>query len=113
MSEPNQHSSDLPNSPFRGPGGLTDQLRRIQDKLQQVLRQREALLKENAKLKEEIRGCQDRHTSHSARLEQLQQQVEILKASKGEMNPSEKKTLERRLGQYIREIDRCIALLGE
>jgi hypothetical protein len=28
------------------------------------------------------------------------------------MSEGEKKALEKRLGQYIREIDRCIALLG-
>lgn len=89
------------------------QLKRIYEKQQQLLRQREVLLKENEKLKGEIRQFQLNHTSHLARLEQLQQQVEILKASKGEMNEAEKKTFEKRLSQYIREIDRCIALLGE
>jgi hypothetical protein len=48
-----------------------------------------------------------------SRLEQLQQQAEILKATKAAMSHGEKRALEKRLGQYIREIDRCIALLGE
>jgi hypothetical protein len=89
------------------------QVRRIQDKLQQLLRQRDSLLKENEKLKGEVRQLRADHADHSAMLEQLRQQVEILKVSKGEMNEAEKKTFEKRLGQYIREIDRCIALLGE
>ena len=89
------------------------QVRRIQDKLQQLLRQRDSLLKENEKLKGEVRQLRADHTDHSVMLEQLRQQVEILKVSKGEMNEAEKKTFEKRLGQYIREIDRCIALLGE
>jgi hypothetical protein len=29
------------------------------------------------------------------------------------MSEGEKRALEKRLGQYIREIDRCIAMLGE
>jgi chromosome segregation ATPase len=89
------------------------QVRRIQDKLQQLLRQRDSLLKENEKLKVEVRQLRADHTDHSVMLEQLRQQVEILKASKGELNEAEKKGFEKRLGQYIREIDRCIALLGE
>ena len=89
------------------------QVKRIGEKLQQLLRQRESLLKENEKLKGELRELKTDHNSHAARLEQLQQQVEILKLSKGEMNLSEKKALEKRLSQYIREIDRCMALLGE
>jgi len=89
------------------------QVRRIQEKLQQLLKQRDSLLKENEKLRTEIRQLRADHTDHSAMLEQLQQKVEILKVSKGDMNEAEKKTFEKRLGQYIREIDRCIALLGE
>jgi hypothetical protein len=92
---------------------LEQQLRRIQDKLQLVLKEREILLKENARLKEEVQGFKAEHNGHTVQLSELQQQVEILKASKGEMDPAAKKILERRLSQYIKEIDRCIALLGE
>jgi chromosome segregation ATPase len=92
---------------------LEVQLKRIGEKQQQLLKQRETLLKENEKLKSEIGQLRSDHANHSVMLERLQQQVEILKASKGEMNEVEKKTFEKRLGQYIREIDRCIALLGE
>jgi DNA repair exonuclease SbcCD ATPase subunit len=113
MSDANEKNSGLPNSPFRGPGGVELQVKRIQEKLQQLLRQREMLLKENSKLKEDIRQLQQAHNNHSDRVEQLQQQVEILRTTKGEMSDTEKKVLEKRLGQYIREIDRCIALLSE
>jgi hypothetical protein len=89
------------------------QLKRIGDKQQQLLKQRDILLKENEKLKSEVGQLRADHAAHSVMLEKLQQQVEILKASKGEMSEGEKKTFEKRLGQYIREIDRCIALLSE
>ena len=92
---------------------LEVQLKRILEKQQQLLKQRETLLKENEKLKSEIGQLRSDRAGHSVMLEKLQQQVEILKASKGEMNEGEKKTFEKRLSQYIREIDRCIALLGE
>ena len=115
MSEANEKNSGLPAPPSGGGGGgdVELQVKRIQEKLQQLLRQRESLVKENSKLKEEIRQLQQTHNSHSDRVEQLQQQVEILRTTKGEMSEAEKKVLEKRLGQYIREIDRCIALLSE
>ncbi|MHA4812395.1 hypothetical protein ACX0G9_30155 [Flavitalea flava] len=132
MSEPNDHSDILPTPPSRlpgegegsgrvlnsvqreAPGGeLSLQVQRIGEKLQFILKQREILLKENGKLKEEIRQLKEQDSGHVIRLEQLQKQVEILRASGGEMNGMEKKALEKRLSQYIREIDRCIALLGE
>jgi hypothetical protein len=89
------------------------QVKRIHEKLQQVLRQREALLKENLKLKEELRQLRQSESDRVGQIEQLKQQVEILKVKKGEMPLEEKAVLERRLSQYIREIDRCIALLAE
>jgi predicted nuclease with TOPRIM domain len=116
MDESKNHSTGLTGLPTPPPGSAGDlelRVQRINDKLQLLLRQREALLKENEKLKTELREWKAVHKSHAARLEQLQQQVEILKASKGEMNEGEKKGFEKRLNQYIREIDRCIALLAE
>jgi len=89
------------------------QVKRIHEKLQQVLRQRESLLKENGKLKEEIRQLKQTDNGRTGQVEQLKQQVEILKVKKGELPVAEKAALERRLSQYIREIDRCIALLAE
>jgi chromosome segregation ATPase len=103
--------SDPP--PPSGGEGVELQVRRIQDKLQQLLKQRDTLLKENGKLKEEVRQMQQEQTRHAIRLEQLQQQVEIVKATKETMSEGEKRALDKRLGQYIREIDRCIALLSE
>jgi hypothetical protein len=97
------------------PGGEEIELRvkRIQEKLLLLLRQRDLLLKENGKLKEELHQLQQEQGGQTLRLEQLQQQVEILKVTKTAMSEGEKKALEKKLGQYIREIDRCITLLGE
>jgi septal ring factor EnvC (AmiA/AmiB activator) len=89
------------------------QIQRIQDKLQQLLRQRDFLSKENGKLREELRKTQEGQTEDSRRLEQLRQQVGVLGVTKTAMSEGEKSDLEKKLGQYIREIDRCIALLGE
>ena len=108
-------SEEINNEGRLGPpaGEAELRVRRIQEKLQQLLRQRDLLLKENGKLREELRQTQQDQTDQAARLEQLQQQVEILNATKAAMSEGEKRALEKRLGQYIREIDRCIAMLGE
>jgi chromosome segregation ATPase len=92
---------------------VADQIQRIQDKLQQLLRQRETLVKENGKLREDLLRVQESRAEDSRRLEQLKQQVEVLRVSKTAMSEGEKRELEKRLGQYIREIDRCITMLGE
>ncbi len=89
------------------------QLKRTGEKLQQLLKQYQLLQKENARLKNEVQDMSSRYNEMALRSEQWQQQAEILKLSKGEMDKTEKKAFEKRLNQYVREIDRCIALLNE
>ena len=88
-------------------------IKRINDKLQLLLKQHQLVQKDNEKLKQELGELQRNHQSQSVLIEQLKQKAEILKLSKNEMNGDEKKAFDKRLNQYIREIDRCIALLSE
>lgn len=111
MGVDNQDEDGLSASPEDT--GVEGRIKRIQDKLQQFLRQRDQLLKENGKLKEELRRVREGQTEDGRRLGQLQHQVEALRVTRTAMSEGEKRELEKRLGQYIREIDRCIALLGE
>jgi hypothetical protein len=92
---------------------LNQQLKRVNEKLQQLLKQYLALQKENEKLKVEIKQSASRHHSLSAELDHLQQKTEILKLSKVEMSEPEKKVFEKRINGYLKEIDRCIGLLNE
>jgi hypothetical protein len=92
---------------------IEQQIKRVQDKLQQLLKQHQLLQKENDKLKQDLGQLKSNHQSQSEQIDQLRQQAEILKLTKTDMNETEKKAFEKRLNQYIKEIDRCIALLNE
>jgi hypothetical protein len=92
---------------------LEEQVRRLNEKLQQVLKQYQLLQKENEKLKQESRDAARLYSDLEAESEKWHQQTEILKLSKGEMNEAEKKAFEKRLNHYVKEIDRCIAMLSE
>ena len=89
------------------------QLKRIQDKLQQLLKQHVALQKENSQLKTELASVGLKITDQQKNVEELKQQVSILKVSAGEMSEADKKEFEKRINTYLKEIDRCIAMLGE
>jgi predicted RecB family endonuclease len=89
------------------------QLKRIQDKLQQVLKEYAALQKENLRLKEELDKNRTQSFSHQQNIEDLKQQVDVLKITSGDWDPNDKKEFEKRINSYIKEIDRCIALLSE
>lgn len=46
-------------------------------------------------------------------VDELKQQVSILKVSAGDMSEADKKEFEKRINGYLKEIDRCIAMLGQ
>lgn len=89
------------------------QIKRIQDKLQQLLKAHAALQKENHRLKEDLQKAASKITGNQQQVEELKQQVSVLKVSAGSMNEADKKEMEKRINGYLKEIDRCIALLGE
>jgi len=92
---------------------IEKQLKRIQDKLQQVLKDHSALQKENLRLKEELDKNRNHSFTNQQTIEELKQQVDVLKITSGDWEEGDKKEFEKRINSYIKEIDRCIALLSE
>ena len=92
---------------------LEIQLKRIREKLQQLLKQQMFLQKENQRLKDELEKCNRQTAVHQQTIENLKQQVEVLKISSGDWDENDKKEFEKRINGYIKEIDRCITLLSE
>ena len=88
-------------------------LKRIQEKLQQLLKQYSTLQKENARLKDDLQTAQQKLGVQQKSAEELKQQVSVLKLSSGDMSEHDKKEFEKKINSYLKEIDRCIAMLGE
>ncbi len=88
---------------------INDHIQRVNTKLQQILKQYHLLQRENERLKETVKNLQ----VENEQISRLQQQVSILKSSIGQMTESDKKTFEKQINQYIKEIDKCIGLLSE
>jgi predicted nucleic acid-binding Zn-ribbon protein len=91
---------------------IEERLKSIQGKLQQVLKQYQALQKENLQLKKELSRFQQQATESSGQLQALQQQVDVLKLGVNGWSTEEKADLEKRIDVYLKEIDKCIALLN-
>lgn len=89
------------------------QLKRIQDKLQLLLKTHTAVQKENAVLKEELLAIRQQAAEQQKNVEELRQQVDVLKLTSGDMSEADKKEFEKRINGYLKEIDKCIALLSE
>lgn len=90
-----------------------EQIKRIYDKLQQLLKQHASLQKENQLLREELGSAQKQVAQYQETAEALKQQVSILQLGNGQMGEEDKKEFEKKLNTYIKEIDRCIAMLSE
>ncbi|HMU47804.1 MAG TPA: hypothetical protein PKC72_15640 [Chitinophagaceae bacterium] len=88
-------------------------LKQIQDKLQKLIKNYSVMQKENSRLKEELGMAKQQADLYQKNIEVLKQQVDVLKMGAVEMNEADKKEFEKRINSYVKEIDRCIALLSE
>lgn len=88
------------------------QLKRINEKLQQLLKRHEMLQKENEKLRSEIIPSKQREMAFLEQISHLEQQVIVLKTATGKMEESDRKELDKKLNGYLKEIDKCISMLS-
>lgn len=92
---------------------IEENITRINSKLQQLLKQYAVLKKENEQLKTSFNTYKTQSEKDAEQIQQLQQQVALLKSAAGQMNETDKKAFEKNINQYIKEIDKCIGLLSE
>jgi len=92
---------------------LDQQFNIINDKLQQLLKQQGRLKKENERLRQELELCKEKENTYQQKIDELAQQISILKLAGGDMNEKDKREFERKINQYVKEIDKCIAFLGQ
>jgi hypothetical protein len=92
---------------------LDEPIKRINEKLQRLLTQFLLIRKENEKMRQELKELKLSDAEKNNRIESLVQQVEILRAAKTQMTEEEKRAFEKRINQYLKEIERCISLIQE
>ena len=92
---------------------LENDIKRVNEKLQQLLKQYLLLQKDNRKLQEELKLQVDTKEQNQQKIELLQVQVSLLKSTSAQMSDADKKDFEKRINQYLRDIDKCIAILSE
>jgi FtsZ-binding cell division protein ZapB len=91
---------------------LEEKIKKISEKMQLLLKQHHGLIKENDRLQKEILDLRRLQEEKARQIDQLDQKLAVLRTATGKLDDSDKKELEKRLSHYIREIDRCMALLG-
>lgn len=91
----------------------TEMIEQIRTKATTLARQYKTLEAEHAKLRSEIEKKDAMEAQWRERTQALEKQLQLLKAASGLADDKGRKELEKRINTYIREIDRCITLLGE
>lgn len=92
---------------------IDSHIQSLQQKMQLLVKKHQQLEKENKKLKNELNTLKEQQYGRKQEIEVLEMQNAILKASQQQLDDKEKKELEKKLHLFIKEIDRCIALLSE
>ncbi|TDX00217.1 hypothetical protein [Dinghuibacter silviterrae] len=91
-----------------------EHIERLRQKIGLLLRQWQTLRKDNERLQKENTLLRQQELAYQETIARLDHQVEALKVSGTDvLSETDKKGLEKKINGYIREIDRCIALLTE
>ena len=91
---------------------IEEHINSINTKLQLLLKKHAALQKENANLTKEIEAARKNEKDFLEKINSLEIQTGILKASAGKMNGTEKHDFEKRINQFIKDLDKCMAMLN-
>jgi len=92
---------------------LQEHIISIEGKLGLLLSKLKSLKKENDRLKRELEDKTREWEDQKKKTEQLSLQLELSSNNDNETLRSNKAALEKRINDYIKEIDKCIALLGD
>jgi|688.fasta_scaffold139432_2 hypothetical protein len=90
---------------------LNASLDELQIKMQELLKTYKQLRKENEHLTKELEEAKQQNEVVQKRLQELDQQLAAARISNGNWSELEKQALQKKIDSYLKEIDKCIALL--
>lgn len=90
---------------------INHHINHLHEKLQLLIKEYKQLQKDNIKLQKEIAVLQSNLLAKNLQLQQLEQKVTAVQISDGHWEDSQKKALQKKIDSYLKEIDKCLALL--
>ena len=88
------------------------QIVRIANKLKQLLKQQDHLRKENEKLRSAVSIKEQEIKSLRDSMGHMDEKLSVLKAASGKMEGKARQEFEKKINQYIRDIDKVIVHLN-
>lgn len=92
---------------------IDEQFHSLNDKINLLLKQHVRVNRDNLRLLEELTALRRSEAAAKQRVEELEQQMAIMKSSLGELSEKDKKAFEKKINLYIKEVDRCISFLSQ
>ncbi len=90
-----------------------EQLKVLNDKLQLLIKKFITIQKENAALADELNDCRLQEKNSKEKIARLEMETSILKASAGKMDDKERTSFEKTINQYIKDLEKGIAMLNK
>ena len=91
---------------------VEQQILRVEDKLQQLLKQYHLAQKEVVRLQKENARLSLELQTRSKQVDELHQKVDTIRLNTHSMDAEATKDFEKRINAYLKEIDTCLALLN-
>ena len=92
---------------------LETQLKNLQTKLQQLLKQNQLLQRQVASLQKDNSNYKNSLEEKTTSISKLQQQADVFKLSTNGLDDKEKQELRKRIDLYLAEIEKCLVLINE
>ena len=88
-----------------------EQIKRIEDKIQLLLKEYQQLQKELQRLQKDNLQLREALELKTKKSNDQAQTIDVLKIQSFTQNDTSKKELEKRINNYLKEIDKCLNLL--
>ncbi len=90
---------------------INEQLEQLYKKLQQIMQQHAQLQKENKQLHQKLAHTQYQNETLITQILTVQQKLDAVRIINNQLAESDKRDIEKRIDQYIKDIDKCIEAL--
>lgn len=90
---------------------INEQLEQLYKKLQQIMQQHAQLQKENKQLHQKLARTQYQNETLIIQILTVQQKLDAARIINNQLAESDKRDIEKRINQYIKDIDKCIEVL--
>jgi hypothetical protein len=91
----------------------TETFSRIVEKLELLTTKLRDYKLENEKMRKELEEKKLQWDEQLTKNEQMELQLKVLRSRESDDGKTSRSVLEKKINEYIKEIDRCIALLGD